>query len=184
MSRKEQADFILYKCGLLDELKKYGCPHIIGSYRMDMMAWNDLDIDVENSGMSLDKLYELSKYIINTFHPTWYEAKEECNEKNELVWFQGFEMFVENELWNVDMWFFNTETIDKAEKYCDSIIRQIEKKPELKQIIIKMKQELMERSLYSFDKYTSMDVYDAVLNYKITGVEDFLDNYIKHNINL
>ena len=54
MSRKEQADFILYKCGLLDELKKYGCPHIIGSYRMDMMAWNDLDIDVENSGMSLE----------------------------------------------------------------------------------------------------------------------------------
>ncbi len=47
MTQKEQADYILYQCGLLKELKKYGCPHIIGSYRMDMMAWNELDINVE-----------------------------------------------------------------------------------------------------------------------------------------
>ena len=43
---------------------------------MDMMAWNDLDIDIENDNMSLEKLYELSVFIINTFHPLWYEAKE------------------------------------------------------------------------------------------------------------
>ena len=51
MTRKEQADCILYKYNLLNELKKYGTPHIIGSYRMDMMAWNDLDIDIENDNM-------------------------------------------------------------------------------------------------------------------------------------
>lgn len=71
--RKAAADRILYEFGLLDRLEQLGKAHIIGSYRMDMMAWNDLDIDIENDAMSLDKIYELSTFIINTFHPVWYE---------------------------------------------------------------------------------------------------------------
>ncbi len=54
---------------------------------MDMMAWNDLDIDIENDTMSLDKLYELSTFIINTFHPVWYEAKEEVNDMEKRFGF-------------------------------------------------------------------------------------------------
>ncbi len=76
----------MHQCGLLEKLKEYGRPHIIGSYRMDMMAWNDLDINVENDKMSLDKLYILSDYIIKTFHPIWYEAKEERTNENKTVW--------------------------------------------------------------------------------------------------
>lgn len=167
----------MYECGLLNELKKYGCPHIVGSYRMGLMAWNDLDIDVENNGMSLDKLHQLTKYIIDTFHPTWYEAKEERNEENKLVYFQGFEMYIEDELWNVDLWFFDLETICKAEQYCDSIIQQTSKSPALKEIIINIKQKLIEQKLYSFDKYKSMDIYDAVLNQGIKSVDEFLNLY-------
>lgn len=38
MFRKSQADRILYEFGLLKQLEELGVPHIIGSYRMDMMA--------------------------------------------------------------------------------------------------------------------------------------------------
>lgn len=179
MMRREQADYILYQCGLLDELKIYGCPHIIGSYRMDMMAWNDLDIDVENDKMSLDKLYILSDYIIKTFHPVWYEAKEECTDENKTVWFHGFETLVEGQLWNIDIWFFDKDTIEKAEQYCDSITQQVSDLPILKQTIIGIKQELIARKLYSFDHYTSMDVYNAVLNQQVTNIDDFLAIYRK-----
>lgn len=64
---KKYADYFLYECGLFEELQKYGNTHIIGSYRMDMMAWNDLDIYVENTNMTLEKLYELSTFIIKKF---------------------------------------------------------------------------------------------------------------------
>lgn len=67
--RKAQADCILYEFGLLKKLGEIGKAHIIGSYRMNMMAWNDLDIDIENDTMSLDKMYDLSTFIINTFRP-------------------------------------------------------------------------------------------------------------------
>ena len=45
--RKRIADKILYDMGLWERLSKIGAPHIIGSYKMDIMAWNDLDIDIE-----------------------------------------------------------------------------------------------------------------------------------------
>lgn len=77
IDRKKDADRILYEFGLFEKLREFGSPHIIGSYRMNMMAWNDLDIDIENDNMSLEKLYRLSSFIMTRFLPVWYEAKEE-----------------------------------------------------------------------------------------------------------
>ena len=56
---KREAGRLLYEYGLLDILKEYGTPHVIGSVSMDLMAWPDLDIDVTNTGMCLEKLHRL-----------------------------------------------------------------------------------------------------------------------------
>lgn len=169
--RKQAADYILYECGLLDELKKYGAPHIIGSYRMDMMAWNDLDIDIENDAMSLERLHELSAYIIKVFQPTWYEAKEETTPEGKTVWFHGFETYITGELWNVDLWFFDKPTIDAAEAFCDKITATATQKQ--KDTIIEIKQELLAHGLYSFEQYSSMDVYKAVLEENVQDAQEF-----------
>ena len=174
-ARKSQADRILYEFGLLKKLEELGVPHIIGSYRMDMMAWNDLDIDIENDGMSLDKLYELSSFILNTFRPIWYEAKEEINEEGKRVWFHGFETMITEELWNIDLWFFDKETIVNAERYCDDIAHRASEVQ--KERIIQIKEELISRELYSFEKYKSLDVYKAVLEKDVVNVEEFLKRY-------
>lgn len=49
------------------------------------MAWNDLDIYVENDAMCREKLYQLTSYILGM--PVWYEAKEE---KMSLGLWPGF----------------------------------------------------------------------------------------------
>lgn len=170
--RKAGADRILYEFGLLKKVEEIGNSHIIGSYRMDMMAWNDLDIDIENDMMSLDKLYELTTFIINTFHPVWYEAKEEINDSGKRVWFHGFETMITGELWNVDLWFFDKEIISDAEKYCDNIANNTNQTQ--KDIIVSIKSELISRGLYSFDRYKSIDVYKAVLESNVKNVDDFL----------
>lgn len=179
MNRSEQANYILNDLGLINELNKYGKTHIIGSYKMNLMAWNDLDIDIENDAMSLDKLYQLTNYILNTFSPTWYEAKEENNKQGNKVWFQGFEFYFDDALWNVDIWFLDKDEIEKAEKYCNGIKEKIQNKEQLKNAVISIKQNLIKRDLYSFDKYTSMDVYDAVINKGIINTEDFIERYKK-----
>lgn len=170
--RKTKANRILYELGLLKRLEEIGEPHIIGSYRMDMMAWNDLDIDIENDTMSLDKMYELSAFIINTFHPVWYEAKEEVNADGKRVWFHGFETMIAGERWNVDLWFFDKETISNAENYCDNISNNISQTQ--KDIIVSIKSELISRGLYSFEQYKSIDVYKAVLENNVKNVDEFL----------
>ncbi len=172
---KRMCDKILYEYGLFDELKKIGVPHIIGSYRMDMMANNDLDIDVENDKMSLEKLYKLTAFVLKTFHPVWYEAKQEVTIEGNTVWFHGFEFIIEDELFNVDVWFFNRDTISKAEDYCDKIANQ--STAEQKARIISLKQELIKRGLYRFDKYASIHVYEAVLERHITEIEALLNYY-------
>ncbi|MBO4298043.1 MAG: hypothetical protein J5998_04530 [Clostridia bacterium] len=170
--RKTGADRLLYEFGLLKRLEEIGKPHIIGSYRMDMMAWNDLDIDIENDVMSMEKLYALSAFITNRFHPVWYEAKEEVNGEGKTVWFHGFETMATGELWNVDLWFFNGETIQKAEEYCDHIARSTSQAQ--KEAIVGIKTDLISKGLYSFERYRSIDVYKAVLENNAKNTEEFL----------
>lgn len=170
--RKQQADRILYEFGLMKKLEEFGVPHIIGSYRMDMMAWNDLDIDIENDRVSVESLYELSQYIIKTFRPVWYEAKETLDENGKTVWFHGFETTITGELWNVDLWFLDKETIEAAERYCDNIKKLASE--EQKEAMIAIKKELISRNLYSFEKYKSTDVYEAVLEKNVKDAKEFL----------
>ena len=173
--RRANADRILYEFGLLKEVEKIGNAHIIGSYRMDMMAWNDLDLDIENDAMSLKKLHKLSAFIIDTFHPLWYEAKEEALPDGRKVWFHGFETMVTGELWNIDLWFFDKETILDAAHYCDAIAENTN--PLQKEIIVSIKSELITRKLYAFDKYKSTDVYEAVLEKGVTNIDEFFALY-------
>lgn len=170
--RKAAADRILYEFGLLERLEEIGKAHIIGSYRMDMMAWNDLDIDIENSGMSMEKLYALTVFIIERFRPDWYEAKQATDDKGRAVWFMGFETMVTGERWNMDLWFFCEDTIADAEAYCDAITARAT--PQQRESIISIKKELIARSLYSFEQFKSMDVYKAVLEDGAKDIEGFL----------
>lgn len=177
--RKAAAHRILYDMGLYDLLAEIGTPHVIGGCRMDMMAWNDLDIDIENGAMSKERLYELTGYILRTFSPVWYEAKEEVNDEGKTVWFHGFEAVIDGKLWNFDLWFFDEETIRKAEAYCDRVAEMSRSQQGSRDAILEIKQELIRRDLYGFEKYASMDVYRAVLEQGIRSTDEMLERYVK-----
>ncbi|MDE7243695.1 MAG: hypothetical protein K2O18_06945 [Oscillospiraceae bacterium] len=170
--RKLQADRILYEFGLFKKIEEIGNAHIIGSYRMDMMAWNDLDIDVENDAMSLGRLYELTAFITKIFHPLWYEAKEEVDTAGKRAWFHGFETTITGELWNIDLWFFDKAAISKAESYCDNIVRNTSQAQ--KEVIMDIKRGLIKRGIYSFEQYKSIDVYKAVMENGVKNIHEFL----------
>jgi len=176
---RERADKILNDTGLLAELAKYGEVHPIGSYRMDIMAWNDIDIDVRNDGMNLEKLYMLTNYVLKTFRPVWYEAKEEVTDEGKTVWFHGWEACIGGELWNFDIWFFDEETITKAEEFCDGIAAKLAAEPVKKAVIAQIKRDLIGRGLYSFEQYHSMDVYRAVLELGMTSADEMIRDYRK-----
>lgn len=146
---------------------------------MDLMSWNDLDIDIENDSMSLDLLYQLTNDIVKSFRPIWYEAKEERRENGKTVWFHGFETMITGELWNVDLWFLSHQEIEETEKFCDAVANKVRQSPKLGERIIHIKQDLQARQMYTFNQYTSMDVYQAVLEQGITNTDNFLIDYRK-----
>ena len=78
---------------------------------------------------------------------------------------------ITGELWNVDLWFFDKKTISEAEKYCDKISHIVNH--EQKERIANIKKELIARELYSFDKYKSLDVYNAVLKNNVSNIDEF-----------
>ncbi len=168
------AENIMNQGGLLKMLEKYGVPHVIGSYAMDLMVARDLDIDIENSNMSLKKLHELTAYILEKFSPVWYEAREEVTEEGKTVWFHGFEVYIGGERWNFDLWFFDADAIERAEAYCAAIAEQTRQNPEARKAILKIKAGLIERDLYSFEQYRSVDVYESVLKKGVRDVDSFL----------
>lgn len=173
---KNNADKLLYDFGLLNELKNYGTPFVVGSYAMDLMAWNDLDIYVSNEYMSTEKLYELTSFILRTFRPMWYEAKKDIID-SKTAWFHGFETEILDELWNVDIWFFDNETIAKTIKFCNGIKTQSDADEVKKMATIKIKQTLIENEQYGFGKYTSMDVYKAVFEIGMTSYDKFISQH-------
>lgn len=75
-------------------------------------------------------------------------------------------------MWNIDLWFFDKETISNAECYCDDIAVRTDLSQ--KETIIRIKNELINRGLYSFEQYKSMDVYNAVVENHVTNTEEFL----------
>ena len=176
---REKAEKILRDSGLIEELAKYGEVHPIGSYRMDIMAWNDIDIDVRNDGMNPEKLYALTKYVLETFRPVWYEAKEEVTDEGKTVWFHGWEADIDGERWNFDIWFFDEETIAKAEAFCDGVAAKLAADPAKKAIAAQIKRDLIAAGKYSFEQFCSMDVYRAVLELGMTSAEEMMRDYRK-----
>lgn len=173
---KNNADKLLYDFGLLNELKNYGMPYIVGSYAMGLMAWNDLDIYVSNESMTTEKLYKLTSFILNTFHPVWYEAKKDVID-GKSAWFHGFETEMLGELCNVDVWFFDNDTITKVLDFSENIKQKLLVNPELKEIVINIKQSLIENEQYGFDKFSSMDVYKAVFENNVRSYKEFIEKY-------
>lgn len=143
---------------------------------MDLMAWNDLDIYVSNESMTTEKLYELTSFILNTFHPVWYEAKKDVID-GKTVWFHGFETEILGELCNVDIWFFDNDTITKASDFSKNIKQKLLVDPELKGVVINIKQSLIANEQYGFDKFSSIDVYTAVFEDNVRSYKGFTEKY-------
>src|ERR1051325_12227183 len=58
-SLRAEADALLRRYGVLGTLRRFGTPHIIGSYAMRLMTWRDLDIYLEMPSCETTSFLEL-----------------------------------------------------------------------------------------------------------------------------
>lgn len=63
----------------------------------------------------------------------------------------------------------------EAERYCSRIAGAAS--AQQREQILAIKRGLLDRDLYAFDKFRSMDVYRAVLEERVGDIDEFLERY-------
>lgn len=176
MNIREQAGRLLKQTGLQEALEQYGTVWITGSYRMDLMVWNDLDIYLCPNGRF--DMYEMVAALNQILRPVYFDGIIRPQD-NRL--FYGAEMVFMGERWNVDVWVKDEAQIRESLAFCEEIVRQTEKDPQIKRAIIEIKQALIRSRLYGFDKkaghYHSWEIYSAVLDEGNRSAEEFLKKH-------
>ena len=100
MSVKEAADHLLEVSGLMDVLSKYGKPVPVGSYRMNLMAWEDLDISMAGPMPDAEQYRRITQEVEAALRPCfnqaeWLPGNNRCS--------LGIETFRTGRRWSVDI---------------------------------------------------------------------------------
>jgi hypothetical protein len=171
---KREADEILYQKGVMDILNAFGTPYVHGSYLLDLMTWRDLDIYLQADLISETDFFVLGERICRAFSPVKMSYRNERKAKTQglphgLYW----GVYLGNEragAWKIDLWAVSTRECQQRLQYGDSIKQGLT--PEAVQRILEIKSACWRDAAYR-RAYSSADIYEAVLDKKITNIEEF-----------
>jgi hypothetical protein len=171
---KKEADQFLSKTLLLEELSKFGLPHISGSYFLDLMTWRDLDIYLEVNSLEVTKCFELGKELANLLKPVKMQFRNETGAgtaglPHGLYW--GIYLGDERKgAWKIDLWLVHPPELERLLNYCRQIQSRLDEQSVL--AILAIKSECWQDPAYR-KAYTSSDIYEAVLERQIRTVTEF-----------
>ena len=162
----KQADKILKDLNLMEVLKKYGNPKIVGSYALELMSWPDIDIVVvtePNYKQYLDLVTYLFKKE-NVYSLNLQDFRKSIFPDRPQGIYCGISYLVKpNIFWKIDVWFM-------ADVKALDIVNEVKSKltDTNREIILKIKNEMREKTKYG-KEVSGIDVYQAVLD---NGVKD------------
>jgi hypothetical protein len=175
-SLHQEADMLIYEQGLDKIFQKYGLPHYTGSYALRLMTWRDLDIYLEANDMSEAAFFELGGAIASALNPVKMHFRNERITRTQglpvgLYW--GVYLGDERRgAWKIDIWAMDRDECKQRLQYCDDIEKKLT--PQTRAYIIDIKSKCWQDPAYR-KKYSSRDIYEAVLDKEVTNIEQFHD---------
>ena len=174
MTIRESADALLAQTGLMDVLAGFGKAEIVGSYVMDLMAWNDLDVYVALDG----DFYAMAAAAMQAVKPVRFDGFYDVQTGNRFI---GMETMAAGERWNIDIWIREPGEIAEALERNYAMKARLEACPEAREAVVRIKRELIGRGMYGLDKgkrhYHSPEIYEAVLQRGVRTVEALMEMY-------
>lgn len=175
---KAEADHLLYEKGLYNLLRKYGEPHISGSYDLNLMTWRDLDIYLQVTEENEKDFFLLGADINLSLQPIKMHFRNELIAKTPglplgLYW----GVYLGNErtgAWKIDIWYMRSVECKRLLEYCAVLKEKVT--PEAAVDIMNIKSQCWSDPQYR-KSYTSSDIYQAVLERGIRTFEDFRKSY-------
>lgn len=174
---KKEADEILYAKGLLNRLCAYGTPHVSGSYALDLMTWRDLDVYLEVADTTRIDFFQLGAEICSVLAPVKMSYRNELIAKTKglpagLYW----GIYLGNEragAWKIDLWAVEAMECRRLIAYCGALQQALT--PANRTLITAIKSHCWQDPAYR-KAYTSTDIYQAVLEHKVTDLAGFQDH--------
>ena len=174
---RKDVDELLYEKGLNKILEKYGEVYLTGSYLLKTMLKKDIDISLLNSEITIPGFFKLGGEVAAFLkcHGGHYRNTKEksVNSRPPESLYWGFE-FAD---WKIDLWIVPKYHLDESIEYSESIINKMDE--EKRKLILEIKNVVS--SNYN-RKYSSKEIYDAVLEKNILSLEEF-KNYLKNDKN-
>ena len=174
LTLKTEANEILHDYGLLRILNKYGNPIITGSHALNLMTWRDLDIYLEANKISEDRFFELGKEILLSLKPERMHFRNEFIMKSidlpvGLYW-GVYTTLKFSGVWKIDIWAMSSDqTILYLKKFND-----LKSKFNInnRNTILRIKNHFFKHPEYR-KKFSSMDIYHAVIEEDIKSIKEF-----------
>ena len=172
---REEASKVLNKEGLLTLLQDYGDTRVIGSYTLDTMTWRDIDISMKlpdakdvmlffTIGKGIAKMFQITKMSFSNHYIRNFPGYD-----HGLYW--GIQLLYDQQEWKIDLWGYGETDYEKHMSEFDDLHEQLQQAD--RDAVLRIKYIISQHPEYRGDMYNSMKVYQAVIEDKITSVEEF-----------
>lgn len=170
---RNEADHLLGS-GLQALLAKYGEVHLVGSYALRLMTWRDLDIHLVQERPDVKTFFDLGHEIAALLRPHRMHFRDESLVRTPglpkgLYW--GIYLGDERAgSWKIDVWSTDREEFDVVRRFSDQLSSRLD--DESRNVILAIKAACWHHPQYR-RRFTSADVYSAVLDRGVRDVDGF-----------
>ena len=126
---RKEADDLLHGRGLLQLLEGYGTPHVVGSYSLELMAWRDLDLYLENDRTTETEFFELGGRLASLLRPTNMRFRDTRATPVEglppgMYWGVYMDRGIED-AWKIDIWALDSEQSKRLIDFQDDLAKRV-----------------------------------------------------------
>ncbi|MBI2594053.1 hypothetical protein HYW44_05435 [Candidatus Daviesbacteria bacterium] len=186
---------VLEKLQLMELLKNFGEPKIVGSLSLGLMTWRDIDIEVIMKKLDMEFIAEICAKLVrkssrridfgvidnrdgfNNIRPTGIYLGVKYYSKDLKA---GELLGANDKVWKIDIHFVlkkDSKGVQKTQEVADRLTDEIRK------IILKIKGVVFKSPKFRKEIF-SMDIYNAVLNKGVKNINEFKDYLRERGINL
>ncbi|MFW6039138.1 MAG: hypothetical protein ACOC9P_01530 [bacterium] len=178
----QEADHLLHERGVLEILRRFGKPHIAGSYALNLMTWRDLDIYLEAPAIEVVDFLELGRQVAAVLRP-WkmsFTNHRDFPATEPLVGlYYGLRLGeLSRGAWKIDLWALDGATCVTALEPTQSLAAALT--PTRRTAILRIKSDLWNHSEYR-KTITSQMIYDAVIEHGARSTTEFWRLQTQHS---
>lgn len=166
----QDAEGIIQDINLVGLLSKYGELKIVGSYALELMAWEDIDVLVKGEP-NYDKFLEVVNVLFkkeNVYSLNIQDFRKSIYPDRPQGIYCGIKYLKSKDtFWKIDIWFL-------PESSAEDVVEEVKNKltDETREIILTIKNEMREKTKHG-KEVSGMDVYKAVLDNGVKNLEEF-----------